>query len=162
MLDESRDQSSTGHGLRVLVRIDTQLRLACLEVRGCLTASTYTALVNILTHTGSLGAAVRVNLTRAEHVDSDALASLRDGADAAVNAGTRSGPTGGPTPDSEAARPVEIIVPPVLPVCRLGPERSAPCTDSPEQALTNEDAFELAFLRRDPRVFLRPENLHHR
>ena len=159
MLSESRERSSTGHGLRVLVRIDTQLRLACLEVRGCLTASTYTTLVNILTHTGSLGAAVRVNLTRAEHIDGGALARLRDGADAAVDAGARSLPAGGtPAPDIEAAGPVEIIVPPILPVCRLGPEQPAPHLLPPGRALSNEEALERAFLRRDPRVLRRPPN----
>ena len=158
MLSESRDQSSNGHGLRVLVRIDTQLRLACLEVRGCLTASTYSTLVNILTHTGSLGAAVRVNLARAEHVERDALTRLRAGADAAVDAGVRSGPADGERPAAgyAAVQPVEIIVPPALPVCRLGPESPASRSLPSGRALTNEEALEMAFLRRDPRVLATP------
>lgn len=157
MLSESLEQSSNGHGLRVLVRIDTQRRLACLEVRGCLTTSTYGTLVNILTHTGTLGAAVRVNLARAEHVESAALARLRAGVDAAVDAGIRSGPARGGQPAAAcaAAQPVEIIAPSSLPVCRLGPE-TAPCGELSGRALTNEEALERAFLRRDPRVLAQP------
>ncbi|MCC3268978.1 hypothetical protein MUG94_00685 [Arthrobacter gengyunqii] len=160
MLDESREQSSTDHGLRVLVRIDTQLRLACLEVRGCLTASTYATLANILTHTGALGAAVRVNLTRAEHVESGALARLYDGADAAVRAGIGFLPADGTRPAAGRTfeKPVEIIVPPALPVCRLGPETPAPSFQPPGPALTNEEALEMAFLRRDPRALVEPAN----
>lgn len=157
MLSESLEQSSTGHGLRVLVRIDTQQRLACLEVRGCLTASTYGTLMNILTHTGALGAAVRVNLARAEHVESAALSRLRAGADDAVEAGIRSGPAGGDQSAAAggAALPVEIIAPPSLPVCRLGAE-PAPCAEPSGRALTNEEALDMAFLRRDPRALANP------
>lgn len=154
MLSDSREQHSTDHALRVLVRIDTHLRLACLEVRGCLTAATYPTLANILTHTGALGAGVRVNLLRAEHVESGALQLLRLGADAAVETGTRSadglfsGPPAGP------GQPVEILAPATLPVCRLGPE----CPAGPQmpplhsRPLTNEEAAARAFLHRDPSV----------
>jgi hypothetical protein len=137
----SREHPSSDHTLRVLVRIDTQLRLACLEVRGCLTSATCSTLMNILTHTGTLGAAVSVNLLRAVHVEREALALLHEGADPAVQSG--SGPT-----------PVEILVPPELPVCRLGPEPAVPAPAgmrSTGQALTNEEAAEL-ITRRDPRI----------
>ena len=42
----SREYTPPNHALRVLVRIDTRQGLACLEVRGCLTTSTYGTLVN--------------------------------------------------------------------------------------------------------------------
>lgn len=160
MLSHSREYPSTDHALRVLVRIDTQLGLACLEVRGCLTASTYPTLVNILTHTGALGAGVRVNLLKAEHVEPGALHNLRCGADAAVAAGAApAGGAGYPSGLAEAV-PVEILMPNTLPVCRLGSEPPAappggslvPGTAVPGTALTNEEAMERAFLRRDPRV----------
>ena len=137
----SREHPSSDHTLRVLVRIDTQLRLACLEVRGCLTPATCSTLMNILTHTGTLGAAVSVNLLRAVHVEPEALVLLREGADPAVHAG-------------RGSTPVEILVPPELPVCRLGP---APADPKPEdsvsygRALTNEEAAAL-IVRRDPRI----------
>lgn len=137
----TREHPSSDHTLRVLVRIDTQLRLACLEVRGCLTPATSSTLMDILTHTGTLGAAVSVNLLRAVHLEREALALLREGADLAVHAG--SGPT-----------PVQILVPPELPVCRLGPAPAVPspvAAHSSGQALTNEEAAEL-ITRRDPRI----------
>ena len=158
MLSHSREYPSTDHALRVLVRIDTQLGLACLEVRGCLTASTYPTLVNILAHTGALGAGVRVNLLKAEHVEPGALHNLRCGADAAVAAGAAgaapAGGTGGPSGLREAV-PVEILMPDTLPVCRLGSEPPATGPGGslfPGTALTNEEAMERAFLQRDPRV----------
>ena len=155
MLSDSREYPSTDHALRVLVRIDTQLRLASLEVRGCLTATTYITLANILTHTGALGAGVRVNLLRAEHIEGDALQHLRGCADAAVDEGTRfaHGTTFSSGP-AEAV-PVEILVPATLPVCRLGHELPPTVdNDSPlsAHALTNEEAAERAFLLRDSRV----------
>ena len=139
----AREHPSSDHTLRVLVRIDTQLRLACLEVRGCLTAATCSTLMNILTHAGTLGAAVSVNLLRAAHLEREALALLREGADPAVHAG--SGTT-----------PVEILVPPELPVCRLGPAPAVPApapagAPTSGRALTNEEAAGL-IARRDPRV----------
>ena len=134
MLSHPRERPSTGHVLRVLVRIDTQVGVACVEVRGCLTAGTYDLLAEILTRTGALGAAVRVNLLRAGHVDSDALQELRN----------RAGPG-----------PVEILAPPVLPGCRSGLEGAGlPPPGSPLRGrlLSNEEALELAFLRRDPQA----------
>lgn len=137
----AREHPSSDHTLRVLVRIDTQLRLACLEVRGCLTPATCSTLMNILTHAGTLGAAVSVNLLRAAHVEREALALLREGADPAVHAG--SGPT-----------PVEILVPPELPTCRLGPAPAAPAGAlTSGRALTNEEAAGL-IVRRDPRILV--------
>ncbi|MET4060637.1 hypothetical protein ABIB35_002188 [Arthrobacter sp. UYP6] len=155
MLSDSREYPSTDHALRVLVRIDTQLRLACLEVRGCLTSTTYATLANILTHTGALGAGVRVNLLRAEHIEGDALQHLRGYADAAVDEGARS--AHGTTYSSGPAEsvPVEILVPDTLPVCRLGHELPAVPLGRPAfpgHALTNAEAAERAFLLRDPRV----------
>lgn len=141
----SREYPSSDHALRVLVRIDTQLRLACLEVRGCLTSSTYPTLLNILTHTGALGAAISVNLLRAAHVEQEALALLRKAADSADGAAASA---------EAAAVPVEILAPPHLPVCRLGrsPDAAADCCPAPGHALTNEEAADLAFRQRDPRV----------
>lgn len=162
----SREHPSPDHALRVLVRIDTQLRLACLEVRGCLTLATYPDLMNILTHTGTLGAAVSVNLLRAAHLDPDALELLRDGADAAAGAGPGSGALAagpgdgwasppGSVPDSPV--PVEILAPRELPVCRHSPDTALPSDrrQEPGHPLTNEEAADLAFLRRDPRVLPR-------
>ena len=156
----SREYPSSDHALRVLVRIDTQLRLACLEVRGCLTSPTYPTLLNILTHTGALGAAVSVNLLRAAHVEQDALELLCKAADSAAGAAASA---------EAAAVPVEILAPPQLPVCRLGrsPHAAADRCPAPGHALTNEEAAELAFRQRDPRVLaarghprsgLRPED----
>lgn len=140
----SREYPSSDHALRVLVRIDTQLRLACLEVRGCLTSATYPTLMNILAHTGALGAAVSVSLLRAAHVERDALELLRRTADPAV---------AGSAPAAEAT-PVQILAPTTLPVCRAGlsPVADADRSGAPGHALTNEEAAERAFLRRDPRV----------
>lgn len=184
----SREYTPADHTLRVLVRIDTRQGLACLEVRGCLTPDTCSTLMNILAHTGGLGAAVSVNLLRAAHVDAGALALILDSADDAVHADA----------DRASSAPVEILVPPVLPVCQSGPVSPAaaaapPAPDLPVQpplpgapmpdlsgsglsgsglstpgrplpggplsrhALTNEEAVDLAFLRRDPRVFAKPE-----
>ncbi|WP_341394669.1 hypothetical protein [Arthrobacter sp. G119Y2] len=137
----SREHPSFEHSLRVLVRIDTQLQLACLEVRGCLTADTCSTLINILTHTGTLGAAVSVNLLRAAHVEEEALELLCAGAGAAVDTGAET-------------RPVEILAPPDLPVCRLGPVPAAqapPGAGSWGLALTNEDAATL-ITQRDSQV----------
>lgn len=169
----SRERPSSDHTLRVLVRIDTQLRLACLEVRGCLTPATCSTLMNILTHTGALGAAVSVNLLRAAHVEREALELLREGADPAVFAGAGAAPAlsarpaaglGGSAADPpydttpadlrSGLTPVAILVPPELPVCRLGPVPAAPGSaglDSAGHALTNEEAADL-ILQRDPRV----------
>ena len=158
----SREYPSSDHALRVLVRIDTQLRLACLEVRGCLTSSTYPTLLNILTHTGTLGAAVSVNLLRATHVEQDALELLRKAAGYAAG-------TAASAEAAAAAAPVEILAPPQLPVCRLGrsPRAAVDRCPAPGHALTNEEAAELAFRQRDPRVLaalghprsgLRPED----
>jgi hypothetical protein len=135
---KSRERPSMDHALRVLVRIDTQRSEACLEVRGCLTLATCSTLMNILRHTGTLGAAVRVNLLRAAHVERDALDLLRTG-----TAGTAPGDM-----------PVDILAPDDLPVCRLG-SLSPAFLDSQgaeHRPLTNEEALELAFLRRDPGV----------
>lgn len=151
----SRERLTSDHALRVLVRIDTHLRLASLEVRGCLTAATYPTLVNILAHTGTLGAAVSVNLLRAAHVDRDALELLRDGADAAVSggalaAGPGQGWSGLPSSDQGGVAPVEILVPPSLPACRPGPDAAVPEPEVPGRPLTNEEAAERAFRQRDP------------
>ncbi|MBP3035809.1 hypothetical protein J2M53_05995 [Arthrobacter sp. zg-ZUI100] len=192
----SQEYTPRDHALRVLVRIDTRQGLACLEVRGCLTPDTCSTLLNILAHTGGLGAAVSVNLLRAAHVDSGALALILDSADDAVHA----------DPDRASSAPVEILVPPVLPVCQSGPVSpaaaaapaapdlpgtpapglsgsgvsgsgvsgsglSGPGLSTPERPLpggplpggplsphplTNEEAVELAFVLRDPRVFTQP------
>ena len=179
----SREYTPPDHTLRVLVRIDTRQGLACLEVRGCLTPETCSTLMNILAHTGGLGAAVSVNLLRAAHVDAGALALILDSADDAVHT----------DPDRASSAPVEILVPPVLPVCQSGPvspaagaappapdlsvqpplagaplpglSESGPSTPgrplrggplSPHP-LTNEEAVELAFVLRDPKVFAKPD-----
>ncbi|MBP3041998.1 hypothetical protein KKR91_00685 [Arthrobacter jiangjiafuii] len=188
----SQEYTPPDHALRVLVRIDTRQGLACLEVRGCLTPDTCSTLLNILAHTGGLGAAVSVNLLRAAHVDSGALALILDSADDAVHA----------DPDRASSAPVEILVPPVLPVCQSGPvspaaaaapaapdlpvqpplpgtpvpglsgsglsgsglsgsgvstpERPLPGGPLSPHPLTNEEAVELAFVLRDPRVFTQP------
>ena len=42
-----------------------------------------------------------------------------------------------------------------LPVCRLGAE-PAPCAEPSGRALTNEEALDMAFLRRDPRALANP------
>ncbi|WAP51873.1 hypothetical protein OL239_00395 [Arthrobacter sp. ATA002] len=144
----SREHPSSDHTLRVLVRVDTRLREACVEVRGCLTSDTSPTLMNILAHTGTLGAAVRINLLRAAHVEQDALELLFSGA----------GPATGECP-------VKVLAPPNLPVCRLG-SFAAPAADrhgAPARPLTNEEALELAFLRRDPRVLAaeRAAGPHH-
>ena len=159
----SREHPSPNHALRVLVRIDTQLGLACLEVRGCLTSATYPTLLNILAHTGTLGAAVSVNLLRTAHVDRDALDLLRAGADSAVSSGAlAAGPGQGwsalPAPDRNSAVPVEVLAPQVLPACRLAPDAPGADCHPSGRALTNEEAADLAFVRRDPRVLPgRPE-----
>lgn len=134
----TREHPSTDHALRVLVRIDTQRREACLEVRGCLTSATFSTLMNILAHTGTLGAEVRVNLLRAAHVERDALEALRFG----------------PGRGAAGAAPVDILAPPDLPVCRLGPISSALSDprSAERHAMTNDEAIDLAFLRRDPRA----------
>ncbi|GAA3291960.1 hypothetical protein ACFFON_00505 [Arthrobacter citreus] len=135
---KSRERPSMDHALRVLVRIDTQRSEACLEVRGCLTSATCSTLMNILSHTGTLGAAVRVNLLRAAHVERDALDLLRTGAAGAAPGGT----------------PVDIMAPADLPVCRLGSVSPAflDSRGAGHRPLSNEEALELAFLRRDPGV----------
>ena len=174
-MEQSRKHLSPDHTLRVLVRIDTRMHRASLEVRGCLTPESCATLMNILSHTGALGTGVSVNLLRAAHIEREALEQLRATADAAVRHGS-SGPNAGRAVDTAGSGAVEILAPRVLPVCaRLQGRPPAPARGgagqarspghalssghalSPGHALSNEEAVELAFFRHDPRVLARQQ-----
>ncbi|MCC3281641.1 hypothetical protein [Arthrobacter caoxuetaonis] len=126
------------HSLRVLVRIDTKSSTACVEVRGCLAAETCLDLFDILRNTASLGAHVTVNLSKAHHLDASALDELLVLADKIPSVPLGTGHT-----------TVSIQLPARLPACG---HAASPGQGPP---LTNDQAFDMAFLQRDPKAFRR-------
>lgn len=129
------------HALRVLVRIDTKEASASIEVRGPLTELTCDSLMNILRHTSTLGADIRVNLARVEQVEPPALDRLQECA-AEVEEAAASG----------RAVSVRILN---LPVTGFSSGSDADLSPG-SFPLTNERAAELAFLQHDPRALLDP------
>lgn len=137
------------HALRVLVRIDTREASASIEVRGPLTELTCESLMNILRHTSTLGADIRVNLARVEQVEPPALDRLEECAadlEEAAGGGGR-------------AISVRILNLP-SPFALFSPGSRADSPSGPTPAapapLTNERAMELAFLQHDPRALMDP------
>lgn len=69
------------HKLHVLVRLDADLAAAVLQVSGCLTAESCQALPNIIQKAAALlhRDRITVDLTRARHIEREAVAFLRSG-----------------------------------------------------------------------------------
>ena len=124
------------HTLRVLVRIDTNASLACIEVRGCLIPANCPDLIEILRNTAGLGANMVVNLAKAVHLEATAVDELLLRADQMPSLPLDGGQT-----------TVSVQLPARLPACP--PPR---ILESPGP-LSNEQAFEMAFLQRDTDVF---------
>ncbi|WP_155838461.1 hypothetical protein [Arthrobacter castelli] len=113
------------HKLRVLVRFNTDLNCAAIEVRGCLTRPGCSALLPVIRRARSLSGGMRVvvNLRKARHIDDSALERLRF------------------LCAEEPHRPedaAQIETPAVLPECPA------------VRVLHNSDAARLAFFQRSP------------
>ena len=149
------------HALRVLVRIDTKEASASIEVRGPLTELTCDSLMNILRHTSTLGADIRVNLARVGQVEPSALDRLQECA-AQVEESAASGravsvrilnlPIAGFSAGFDAGSNPGPVSPGIAARTPLSPAPVTPAL----VPLTNEQAAELAFLRHDPRALLDP------